>query len=221
MNTLLLGIKASPVATFLFVITLVTSLRAFQDELLKQQFLLHPHSMFRRKKYYQLVTSGLIHGNWMHLLFNMVTFYFFCFQLERYIVLIDVFAAGETTKGILWFAHIKFFLVYFVSLVLSDLFTAFKYRNDPTYKALGASGALSGIVLFAIMIMPPMSIYGIIPGWLFGIGFVMYSYIAARRSRDNIGHEAHLFGALTGVLMALIMYPDSASTLLQRIGDSF
>ncbi|HWW43408.1 rhomboid family intramembrane serine protease [Pedobacter sp.] len=184
----------TPVASIIFVFTLVTSIYAFNDHILFGKFMLHPYSVYRRNKVYTLITSGLIHSNWMHLIFNMFTFFFFAFKLEATI------------------GHWQFGLVYFLGLVLSDLPSVIKHKDDFWYNSLGASGAISA-VLFSYILYYPLDTLMIFPlpipiwAFLFGILYLIYCWYMSRNSRDNINHDAHLFGAITGVIVTIILEP--------------
>ncbi len=184
----------APVASIIFVFTVVTSLYAFYDHSVYGKFMLHPYSVSRGHKVYTLLTSGLIHGDWMHLFFNMFTFYAFAFTLERLI--------GS------W----QFGLLYFISLILSDLPTVFKNKDNFHYNSLGASGAISAVLFSYILFDPLSSLYIFpipfaIPAILFGVLYLVYCAYASRHSRDNINHDAHFFGALTGLIFTIIFVP--------------
>jgi membrane associated rhomboid family serine protease len=184
----------TPVASIIFIFTLVTSIYAFNDGGLHERFMLHPYSVYRRKNVYTLITSGLIHGSWMHLIFNMFTFYAFAFTLE-------------STIG-----SLRFGLVYFIGMILSDIPSVIKHKNDYNYHSLGASGAISA-VLFSYILFYPLSTLIIfplpIPIWaaLFGVLYLVYSYYMSKSSRDNINHDAHLFGAITGIIVTILAVP--------------
>jgi len=194
----------TPVASIIFIFTLVTSIYAFSDSSLYGKFMLHPYSVYRKKNVYTLITSGLIHGSWMHLIFNMFTFYFFAFTLE-------------STIG-----SVQFGIVYFVGLILSDIPSVFKHKNDFHYHSLGASGAISA-VLFSYILFYPLNTLMIfplpIPIWavLFGVLYLVYSYYMSKSSRDNINHDAHLFGAITGVIVTIILVPGIVPHFLAAI----
>lgn len=184
----------APVASIIFVFTIITSLYAFYDNSVYGKFMLHPYTVARGNKVYTLITSGLIHGDWMHLFFNMFTFYAFAFTLE----------------GLLgsW----QFGLLYFVSLILSDLPTIFKNKDNFNYNSLGASGAISAVLFSFILFRPLSSLYIFplpfgIPAILFGVLYLVYCAYASRHSRDNINHDAHFFGALTGLIFTIIFVP--------------
>lgn len=194
----------APVALFILVITVVTTLMAFSNEQLYGKFMLHPYSVSRGKNIYTLVTSGLIHKDWMHLFFNMLSYYFFAFQLEYYI------------------GHWQFAVLYTASLVLSDLPSVSKHKNDFWYNSLGASGAVSAVIFGYIMYQPmatmmimPLPIP--IPAIIFGVLYLVYCSYASKYSRDNINHDAHLFGALCGVFITVILNPKVVPFFLEQI----
>lgn len=182
-------------ATVIFAVTLgVSLLGLYRIPQLIGRLVLRPYLVARGKHVETLVTSGFVHGDMGHLLFNMVTFYFFAFPMERFL------GTGP------------FLLLYFLGLVLSSACSIVSQRNNPAYATLGASGAISA-VLFAYIIYFPMSeliIFPIpipIPAFLFAIGYVAYSMWASKNSRDNINHDAHLCGAVTGIGFVVVTDP--------------
>lgn len=187
-------LSATPVASIIFLFTVVTSLYAFYDHSIYGKFMLHPYSVSKGKHIFTIITSGLIHADWMHLFFNMFTFYAFAFTLERMM--------GS------W----QFGLLYFFGLVLSDITTIFKNKDNYHYHSLGASGAISA-VLFSFILFNPMSKLQImfipigIPAVIFGFLYLIYCAYASKNSRDNINHDAHFFGALTGLIFTIIFVP--------------
>jgi membrane associated rhomboid family serine protease len=202
-------LQQTPVASIIFIFTIVTSIYAFNDHVLYGKFMMHPYSVYRKNKVYTLITSGLIHANWMHLIFNMFTFFFFAFELEQKI------------------GHWQFALVYILGMILSDLPSVIKHKNDFWYNSLGASGAISA-VLFSYILFYPFSTLMIfplpIPIWacLFGVLYLIYCNYMSKNSRDNINHDAHLFGAIAGVLITAILAPYAIphffSEILNKIG---
>ena len=133
---------ASPVALFILLLTVLTSLfTLYHEDDLFRKFILHPWSVVRRKRYYTLITSGLLHADMGHLLFNMLSFYFFAFALE------------------LRLGHWQFGVLYAASLVLSSISTVVRKRNDADYYCLGASGAVSAVIFSFIIHEPGSRIY--------------------------------------------------------------
>lgn len=184
----------APVASVIFVFTIITSLYAFYDYSIYGKFMLHPYSVSKGQNVYTLITSGLVHADWMHLFFNMFTFYAFAFTLERLM--------GS------W----QFGLLYFLGLVLSDLPTVIKHKDHFNYNSLGASGAISAVLFSYILFNPMSKIYIMfipigIPAVVFGILYLIYCAYASRNSRDHINHDAHFFGALTGLIFTIIFVP--------------
>ena len=197
----------APVASFIFVITILTSLLAFSNENLYGKLMLHPHSIYRGGHLYTLLTSGLIHKDWMHLFFNMFSYYWFAFQLEAII------------------GHWQFGMLYIVSLVLSDLPSVIKHKNDFWYHSLGASGAISAVLFSYILFDPMQGLYIIpfpfpIPAIIFGILYLVYCSYASKYSRDNINHDAHLFGALSGLMITIILMPKVVPYFLHQITEA-
>lgn len=184
----------TPVASFIFVFTIVTSIYAFSDHTLYGKFMLNPYSISRNRKFYTLITSGLIHADWMHLIFNMISFFFFAFRLEAMM--------GS------W----RFAILYFLGLILSDIPSVIKHKNNIWYNSLGASGAISA-VLFSSILFDPLSKLYILPFpfpvwvWLYGLIYLAYCWQMSRNSRDNINHDAHFFGALAGLILTILLVP--------------
>jgi membrane associated rhomboid family serine protease len=166
-----------------------------------EKSLFRPYELVRNNRYYTLVTSGLVHGSVMHLLFNMLTFYFFGPPLERVV------------------GTAQFLVLYLVGLILSEARTYLQHRNDPRYAALGASGAVSAVLFASIVFFPSQSIFILplpvpIPAPLFAIGYLVYSWYLSRNARDSINHTAHIDGAVTGLLFVAIAYPHAYERLL-------
>ncbi len=198
---LLQYLQLTPVASVIFAFTLITSFYAFSNPEIYSRFILHPYSIYRdKKKYYTIITSGLIHKDWMHLLFNMITFYYFAFGLERILV---------AQSGVL--GHFYFAIIYLLSLILSDIPTILQHKNSSHYYSLGASGAICA-VLFSFILFQPKMMLGIfmiipMPAYLFAVLFLGYCVWASKQGQSGINHDAHLFGALSGLLLTILMYP--------------
>lgn len=198
-------LNEAPVASIIFLFTIVTSLFAFNDSQIYGKFMLHPYSIANGKKLYTFITSGLIHADWMHLFFNMFTFFAFAFKLEALI------------------GHWQFALLYFVSMVLADIPSVMKHKDDFRYNSLGASGAISA-VLFSFILFYPLSklmIFPIpfgIPAIIFGVLYLLYCYFMSKQSRDNINHDAHFFGALAGIIFTILLSPGIIPHFLAQLG---
>ncbi|MFM2376206.1 MAG: hypothetical protein RLZZ165_1303 [Bacteroidota bacterium] len=226
MNDITKTIVEGPIATAIFLATIATSYAAFQNPLLKERFILRPYALVHRKQYFTVITSGFIHADWNHLLMNMFTFYFFAFRLEHDLMYLQsVHFGGDPSASAQRFAeilgHVKFFLIYFISMVVADLTMIVKYKDVPGYACLGASGAISGLVMSCIVLAPAMQneiwIWGVLPGWLFAILYLSFSYYAARRRMDNVAHEAHLWGSIAGIVLTAALLPRESWKFIEML----
>jgi membrane associated rhomboid family serine protease len=194
-----------PGAGIIFALTIVISLIGLSSPTLVDRTVLRPYYLTKRGEYHRLITSGFVHADLGHLIFNMITFYFFAFALER--------AIGTA----------KFVVLYFTGLVLSDLGTYYKHRNDPAYASLGASGAILAVLFASIVYFPDQSLFIIpipipIPAPVFAIGYLAYSYYSSRHSQGRINHDAHIGGALTGLAFVALTDPGRYGALLAKVG---
>jgi len=153
----------------------------------------------------RMISSGFLHVDYNHLIINMLTLYFF---------------ADYVVYGVGW---INFLIIYIVSLLLGNYFSYKFHRNQKNYTAVGASGAVSGIVYSSILIFPDMKLFFIffpipMPGYFFAVGYLIYTIYSMKRQNDNVGHTAHFGGSIAGILVTLIIAPElfvkSALTLI-------
>ncbi|WP_017915075.1 rhomboid family intramembrane serine protease [Xanthomonas sp. SHU 308] len=203
--------SVTPVNLILIVLTVLVSWAAFNNRRLLDRLILWPPAIDRHKQYDRLVTYGFIHADFPHLLFNMVTLYFFGGPIE---VLME-----RLTGNMLVYP-----LFYLSALVVSILPSYLKNQKNPNYMSLGASGAVSA-VLFAFILMAPWT--GIffffipipIPAILYAVFYVGYSIWMDRRGGDNVNHSAHLAGAAFGVMFLLIMEPSVLQHFLGELAN--
>ncbi len=183
----------------------ISLLGMYRAPAIVQKFLFRPYLFLRARQFDTMIMSGFIHADVGHLLFNMITFYFFAFPMERYL------------------GTIPFLALYFVGLVASHTCTYFKHRNNPRYASLGASGAISAVLFAYIVYFPTTTLMIIpipvpIPAALFAVGYVAYSYWASTQSRGQINHDAHLCGALSGLAFVATTDPAAFSRLTTIFG---
>lgn len=148
----------------------------------------------KRGEQFRLFSSGFLHVNTQHLLFNMITLYFFANNVIAYV------------------GSVKFIIIYVISLVAGGLLSLYFHKEEYHYSAVGASGAVTGILYAAILLNPDMSLYFFfvpvpIPGYVFGIGYLLYSIYGMKKRIGNIGHDAHFGGAIGGYVTTLIFVP--------------
>ncbi len=192
-------------ASVIFAATILLSLLGlYANTKVIQRSLFRPYWFLRSKQYETIVTSGFVHADLSHLLFNMFTFWFFAFALERYI------------------GTVNFVVLYAVGLLLSHGCTYHKHKGNPEYASLGASGAISA-VLFAYIVYFPMTTLMIlpfpfpIPAALFAVGYVAYSYWASTQQRGRINHDAHLCGAISGLIFVAVTDPGAFEDLVRQL----
>ncbi|XUN74613.1 rhomboid family intramembrane serine protease [Nonlabens sp. SCSIO 43208] len=173
------------VTLFVIGVTSLVSFKAFNDRYFFDRFKFNIAGIERGEQW-RFFTSGVLHADLQHLFFNMFTLFFF---------------ADEVVGS---FNSVKFLIIYLASMLGGSFLSYIINRNNYAYSAVGASGAVSGIIYSAILLDPTMRIYFGIPGWIFGIGYMIYSIIGMQRKADNIGHDAHIGGAITGYLITLL-----------------
>ncbi len=200
-----MNFAASPAAAVIFLATIAYSLIAlYQSPRLLDWSLFRPYWFLRRRQYATVVTSGMAHADLMHLIFNMMTFYFFAFPLERYI-------------GSFWFV-----ILYAAGLLVSHFGTWVSHRNNPEYACLGASGAIAAVLFAAIVYFPEQSLFILpipipIPAPLFAVGYLAYTYYASKHPQGRVNHDAHLGGAITGLLFVALLTPQAYGALFRSL----
>lgn len=206
MNSLL----DSPVTlTLLFANVAITLWAFYGNPVYMEKFSEWPYQIVHDKKYYQVITSAFLHANFMHLFFNMFALYTFGSFLEGFFI--GNFGSFE--------GSLYFFLIYFFSLLFGSILTVIFHYNDPNYVAVGASGAVSGIVFSYIIFFPESMLYVFfipMPAYLFAILWIGFSVYGMKSKLGNIGHEAHLGGAVGGVISTLILIDGSMRVLMSH-----
>jgi membrane associated rhomboid family serine protease len=191
-------IEHSLITLLLIAITIFISYKGFKDSFFMQRYGFDVEKVLINKEYIRLISSGFLHVNWMHLIFNMIALYAFGSMLEPML------------------GGLQLLIIYFLALIGSDLLALFIHKNNSGYTSVGASGAVNGIVYASIALAPNMGI-GLfflplsIPAWAFGLAYVIFSIYGIKAKWGNSGHAAHLGGALVGMLIAIIMHPEVLS----------
>jgi membrane associated rhomboid family serine protease len=180
----------------IIAVTCLISILGFNNARLVQQLILWPPALSRDHQYYRLVTYGVLHADPQHLLFNMLTLYFF----------------GNAMEALYthFLGPLGFVLFYLGGLIASILPTYLSNRGNTRYHSLGASGAVSAVLFAFILLQPWATIYFIVlplPAILYAVAYVAYTFYMERRGMDNINHSAHLWGALYGIVFTIIMEP--------------
>ena len=190
----------------IIALTCLISWIGFKDRSFLDRWLLNPYQARRRKRLAPYLSYGFVHADFTHLLFNMITLFFFGRAMEGF------FAPH--------FGGFGYYVFYLGGIVVSVLPSALPNRNNPNYATLGASGAVSA-VLFAYILLQPLSLLFIyfvpVPAILYAIGYVAYSIYLDKRGGDNINHSAHLWGAAYGVLFTVAVEPGVLPAFLVKL----
>lgn len=187
-----------PVSLLILILTVAASYKGFKDHGFYDRYAFSIEAVKNYKQYQRLITSGFLHVSWTHLVFNMFALFFF---------------SSSAASGL---GSFSFLVIYFGSMAGGNLLSLVIHRYHNSYTSVGASGAICGVIFASIAAFPGMRI-GLfllppIPGWLFGLVYVLVSIYGIRSRSDNIGHDAHLGGGLAGMLIALLIYPEALLT---------
>jgi membrane associated rhomboid family serine protease len=198
------------ITTIIIVLTSIISFLAFNNSRLMDALIFWPPAISMRNQYYRFVTCGLIHADVMHLAFNMITLYFFGKVLENYYM------------GILGLRHYYFTILYITALIVANIPSYIKQRDNYNYRSLGASGAVCAVMFAFIMIDPwaKMVVFIIpMPAIIYAVLFLTYSIYMSRRGGDNVNHDAHLWGAIYGVLFTIAVHPGIVGSFINELSQ--
>ncbi len=195
----------APASAGIISAILILSVIGFRSRTFTDRFVLHPWSIFHGKQVERLLISGFLHADLMHLLFNLIALYSVAMYVEA--------AAGTSA----------FLAIYFGSLLISGLIPAIRRRNDPEYRALGASGAVSGLFFAGMLYFPEAKVMLLflpvpLPWPVFALLFIAGSMYGARRKWDNVAHDVHIYGAVSGLLLTAALDPSALRTFWHAIG---
>lgn len=194
------------------LVTVVTSLLAFSDQSLLTKLIFNPYVIKQRKQFYRFLSSGLIHGDTIHLFFNM----FVLWSFGRHVQMEYDLRFGAL--GGLFYA-----LLYIGGIAMSSVYSYYKHQDNPYYNALGASGGVSSVLFASILFEPwnTLLVFFVIPApaILVGIGYLIYSARMSKANMDNIGHDAHFYGAIYGVVITIAFKPSIFLDFLKSLSQ--
>ncbi|RYD77111.1 MAG: rhomboid family intramembrane serine protease [Sphingobacteriales bacterium] len=187
----------TPITLILIAANAIFSFIGFSNNDLLTKTIGWPYYTKKENQYYRFITSGFLHADWMHLIFNMFTLYFFGTNLELYL---KVFNLGGAAAYI---------AIYFLGMIVADIPSYIKHKDDYNYRSLGASGAVSAVV-FAVIVFSPWSsiyLYGAIKisAAVYAILYIVYCVYMGKQNSDNVNHDAHLWGSLFGLVFTIAL----------------
>jgi len=209
--TILEQMLQAPVTSAIVLITVAVSLLAFSNPDINRMLIFNTYPIQRSNQWYRFFSHGLIHGDGLHLAFNMFSFWTFGGVVENaYLILFE-------DKG--W---IFYLLLYVLGLAMASIYSFYKHKDNPYYSALGASGAVSGVVFAFILIAPTQKLMLMlipipIPAFIFGGVYLIFSHVMAKRNMDNIGHDAHFWGAVWGFAFTACLKLDLLYSFFNQI----
>jgi membrane associated rhomboid family serine protease len=190
----------------IIIITIILSIGAFSNQKMINDLVFWPPMVKQRHQYYRFISSGFIHADWMHLLFNMLTFYSFGQVME-------VFFVAKIGKA-------GYLLFYLGGIILSEMPSYIKHINNYQYRSLGASGAVSAVLFSFILLAPWQTLYVFIfplPAIVFAVLYFIYTAYMNKKGGDFINHSAHLWGSIYGIVFTIILDPGVIIHFLQQL----
>ena len=195
------------ISLVIIIVTCLVSYTALKNYDQLDKMSLQPYMVKNYRQYYRFITSGFVHADFQHLIFNMLTLFFFGPAIER--LFMQLFQS-----------KVVYILYYLLGIIVANIPSYIKHRNNSSYSSLGASGAISAVVFTAIMVDPWNTIYLFfipIPAVIYGVLFLALSAYMSRKGGDNINHDAHMWGALFGIVFPLIFHPELGTYFLQML----
>lgn len=197
-------------------ITVLISLLGFSNNDIKEKGCFSPYDYFNKKKWWLLITHGFLHADFFHLFFNVYVLHIFGDRVESYFIKIS------PEIGMFYFV-----LFYLGAMIFATLPSIIKHNNNPSYRSLGASGAISAVV-FAYILIDPLSELGLIlipglflPGFIFGALYLIAEHYLSKKQYSNIAHDAHISGSVFGVLFIMIYDIDTLYSFINDVGTYF
>ena len=199
----------------IILVTAVVSIIAFNKDELFQKLKFNAYYIKHDREWYRFFSYALLHADWTHLIINMFVLYSFGN------IVIQILSLTFGTKAFLYFI-----LLYVGGILFSTIFDYIKNKDNIYYNAIGASGAVSAVVFSSIILYPTGKIFIFfipigISSWIFGILYLIYSAYLGKRGKSNIGHNAHFYGAVFGMIFTILLNPDYLQSFIDQIKYSF
>ena len=214
------------ITTIIVVVNAVLSIMAFQNRDILNKLLFNPYQVVHRKEYYRVLSHAFIHGSFLHLFFNMYVLYLFGNAVEGIFTnqkVFDFYFPSLEFWGVSR-GYLYYILLYLGGILFASLPSIRKHKDDPAYNSLGASGAVSAVVMAFILLLPTRDLYLFfipigIPGFLFGAAYLFYEYYMSKKGGTGIAHDAHFWGAIYGLVLLVILKTGFIVNFFQQIGN--
>ncbi|HLF63382.1 MAG TPA: rhomboid family intramembrane serine protease [Saprospiraceae bacterium] len=197
----------------IIIVTAMISVQAFARPGIIERLKHHPYSEVRNGEWFRLLTSGFVHSGWVHLLINMFVLFMFGRIIEN-----EFLGLWGVTLG-----RILYLVMYLLAIIAGDLPTLARYKDNPAYASIGASGAVSAVIFIFILLYPweILYLYGLlpIPAVIGGIGYLIYSSWASRNRNDRIDHMAHFYGAIFGIVFMIALKPSLIGLFIRSVSE--
>ncbi|TND08438.1 MAG: rhomboid family protein [Bacteroidetes bacterium] len=203
--------KDAIVTICLIVFTSLLSIQTMKNQSIKYKYMFNAYAIHKRREWWRFFTHGVLHADYQHLIFNMISLAFFGISAELYF-----------TGMFPLYGKLLFLLLYVLGLAASSLYSYSKHKDNMYYNALGASGAVSAVMFSSILMNPTSQIATMympvgMPAWVFGIVYLIISSVMARRGQDNIGHDAHFWGGVFGLIFTGIIEPSLVTDFMDKV----
>ncbi len=206
------------ITILLIIITGIISVLSFRQREVFSRLQFNAYQIVHRKEYYRMITHGFVHANWWHLFVNMFVLYFFGTHVESILQAL----AGQ---NMLKYPVLIYLILYLLAIIFASTISLIRYKDEPLYNSVGASGAVSAIMFFNIFFNPweKLYLYGVIgiPGIVFAVVYIIYSQYMSRRGGDNINHDAHFLGAVFGFVFPLFIDLNLIRYFISQLGSIF
>ncbi|MEX1192210.1 MAG: rhomboid family intramembrane serine protease [Brumimicrobium sp.] len=201
-----------PITLIIIIVTVLLSIRAFNNEEVKYKWIFYPYKVKRQNESYRILSHMFIHGDYLHLFFNMFVLFSFGRNME--------YIFNETYGGGIGTLH--FLVLYLIGGLAASIWPFLRNKDNPNYMSLGASGAVSAVLFAAILWMPEGGIYIMfipveIPAWLFGIIYLGFEYYMSKKGGTGVAHDAHFGGAIFGIVYVLFINFDKGLAFISYI----
>ena len=187
----------------IIITTGLISFTAFNNGEAFHKLKFNPYLVSSNREWYRFISHGFVHGDWIHLIFNVYVLW----EFGKLVMLIFSYKLENL-------ANLYFLGLYFPAIIASSIFSYLRYKDQPHYSAVGASGAVMAVVFSSIILFPEgrmglLFIPVMLPSWVFGLLYMVYTVVMARKQMDNIGHDAHFWGAVYGIIYTFALIPNS------------